>query len=84
MATNYIYAISVTKFNNEGEIVLYYISHALYTTIEKACKDLEDTTKCSAYSNVHVEFANTEEMTIWYTDEKGRRTIEGIERRLLF
>ena len=80
----YIYCISVTKFNKENEIDVDYITNACYTSLKKACNELKGISKISCYTNVSIEKENTIDMTLFYTDETGRRTIEGIERKLLF
>lgn len=80
----YIYCISVTKFNKENEIVVDYITNACYTSLKKACNELKGISKFSSYTDVHIEKEGTIDMTLFYTDETGRRAIESIERKLLF
>lgn len=84
MEKTYIYCISITKFNEKNEIMMDYVSNACYSSLKKACKELSSSLKVSVYTNKSVENADTLSMLVRYNDEKGVRTLESIERKLLY
>ena len=80
----YIYCINVTKFKEEHEIEVDYISIACYSSLKKACKELMSSLIIDVYTEKSVEDEGTLDMKVWYTDDKGRRTLETIEQKLLY
>lgn len=84
MEKTYIYCINVTKFNEKNEIMIDYTSIACYSSLKKACKELSSSLEVSAYTNKSAENAGTLSMLVWYNDEKGVRTLESIQRKLLY